>query len=169
MPAKVARVNEEPAEEVLRVIPVLNNRLGTISISAGSGTKGAFDGGKLIKLNVGTNLVPEKRWLEAMKQTAVKTLLRTKIVGTGSPEDSLARIGKLTLVVGNPLRADNPLLDLEDEDALKFVENTESLDLLEMLATQETTGQVLIAINAKIKKIKSPKNKPRQKTAEEEG
>ena len=38
-----------------------------------------------------------------------------------------------------------------------------------MLATQETTGQVLIAINAKIKKIKSPKNKPRQKTAEEEG
>lgn len=155
-PAAAARKIEEPK----KLIPVLNNRLGKIQISAGRGVDGAFDGSKMIDLDPGANLIDEERWAEARKQSAVKKLFKELIKGTGAPEDRLARIGKPVLVEGNPLRADNPLLDLDADEQLKFVENTESLELLKQLAAQEAEGQTLIAINAKIKKIESPKNKP---------
>lgn len=139
-----------------RLIPVLNNRLGSIQISAGRSDSGAFDGGRLINLVPGTNLISEEVWSIAKEQHSVQLLLELKIESTGSPEDADARVGQYFLVAGNPMDADNPLRDLNEEDALLFVSKTESLVLLKQLATQESSGQVLQAINHRIKLIEDP-------------
>ena len=143
-----------------KLIPVLNNRQGNIQMQVGRGKDGSFRADKLLMLKVGANLVPEEQWKDALKQEHVKTLLATKIEATGAPEDAEARVGQFILVAGNPLNADNPLNDLDVEEALRFIANTESLDLLKELATQDADASVMQAINRKIKDIESPKNKP---------
>lgn len=146
-----------------RLVPVVVNKPSNVQISYGRAPNGAFDGAKMLMLSAGANLVPEEIWGECRKQSMVKRLLETKIEGTGAPEDAGARIGEFILKAGNPLDADNPLLGLADEDALRFVELTESLSLLKSLSQQQTTATVARAILEKVRRLEAPEHQARKK------
>lgn len=144
---------EAPAERrtpTRRLVPVLNNREGTVQLGA-SRPDGVFF------LVSGYNLVPEVIWEKAKTNFTIQTLLNTRIPPALAPEDNPERVGSFILVEGAPVDADNPLIDMDERDAFRFIGETFAVPLLKKLLTQETRANVLRALHDQVDKIEKPK------------
>ena len=150
-----------------KLIPVLVNRESMIQINIGNDEKGAFNPSNLIVLASGMNFVDEERWNKALKNPGVRTLCTTKSPPANAPEENPERVGKMIIEHFMPVSADNPLKDLNEDDALRYVSETLVVPTLRTLEKQESRPLLLRAIRGQIDRIEKPKQEARKNQAKE--